>query len=508
MITTKSKLYFFVLFFVIISISFFAVSCDDFLSSQPANFISSTEFFENEEQVDQTVIAAYAKLQDMYNNQWKFSEVRSDNTINQYNSSNFGHHPTWLIDEFVMSPSNQNLAPYWQDVYQGIQRANLVINNIEQVEFSSGDLKNQLMGEAKFLRSLYYFSLVRLFGGVPLVLDQVRSPDQAFSTLEERASTEQVYNQIITDASDAAELLPESYSNENKGRATEGAARTLLADVYMTRQNFSSAAEELEIIMNLGYGLLPDYSDIYDPANKNNQESIFAVNYAELETNVGLGNSFIYSFAPHNSGSEITGDNAGTPAGLNIPTRDMLEAYESGDERKEASIGFYVDPGNGQHGIAIGDTLLYVKKVDHPHSVRGATNGNWPVYRYAHVLLMMAETINEVDGPISEAYGYINQVRQRAGLDPLATGLSQSEFREAIYQEQRVELAFENHRWFNLLRTGRAIETMMQHGEEVKDLQPHFTSQPVYIIEDFKLIYPIPEREINLNPHIQQNPGW
>lgn len=148
-----------------------------------------------------------------------------------------------------------------------------------------------------------------------------------------------------------------------------------------------------------------------------------------------------------------------------------------------------------------------MKKFDHPHSVRGVTNDNWPVYRYAHVLLMMAEAINEIDGPSSEAYGYINQVRQRAGLGDLTPGLIQSEFRDAVYHEQRVELAFENHRWFNLLRTGRAKETMTQYAEMVKDLQPHL-KEPVYVIEDYKLLYPIPARELTLNPKLEQNPGW
>ncbi len=483
------------------------VSCDNILNTEPVNRIGSTQFFQNENQVEQAVIGAYAKLQDMYNSHWRFAEQRSDNTIVQFNDANRGQHPTWEIDEFIMTPSNIALEPYWEDIYEGIQRCNAVLSNIDNAQFNTDGLREQLMGEAKFLRAFYYFNLVRLFGDVPLILEEVESPDEAFSTLEERTDAQTVYDQIIMDATDAAAVLPESYSSEKKGRATEGAARTLLADIYLTRENYSSALAELERVMELGYSLLNDYEAVFDPDNKNHSESIFDVNYAELESNLSLGSNFIYQFAPHNSGTNITGDNAGNPLGLNLPTRDIFNAYEPGDIRKNASIAFYVDPGNSQYGIAVEDTILYIKKVDHPHSVRGVTNVNWPVYRYAHVLLMMAEVINELDGPTGEAYSYLNQVRQRAELDDLDPGLSQSEFREAVYQEQRVELAFENHRWFNLIRTGRAQNTMQQHGEEVKDIQRHLR-EPVYVIEEYKLLYPIPARELTLNPDLEQNPGW
>lgn len=489
---------------VIISASF--MGCNDFLTTAPENTISDTEFFKNEFQFDQGVLGAYAKLQDMHNLQWRVTELRSDNATVQFNDANRGPHPNWLLDEFTITTSNVILASYWQNVYQGIQRTNTVLNQIEEFEFSNQDFKNQLTGEAKFLRAFYYFNLVRLFGDVPLVIDQVRSPNEAFATLEQRAPAEQVYEQILDDVSDAAELLPESYSGENIGRATEGAARTLLAEVFLTQQDFTSARDELERVIEIGYSLLLDFEDIFNPVNKNHEETIFDVNYAELESNTSLGSNFIYDFAPHNSGSEITGF-AANPTGLNIPTRGILNAYEEGDTRKDISIGYYIDPDNSQHGIAIGDTIPYVKKYDWPHSIPGVTNSNWPVYRYAQVLLLMAEVINEIEGPTAEAYNYINQVRDRADLVDLAPGLNQEEFREAVYNEQRVELAFENHRWFQLLRTDRAIDALTVHGDVHRNIQPHF-NEPAYVIEEFKLLYPIPQRELTLNPNLNQNPGW
>lgn len=478
------------------------MGCDSFLSRTPSNAISSAEFFQNEDQVEQAVLGVYAKLQDMYRDQWRFTEQRSDNTTTMWNDENRGPHPTWIIEEWTMTPSNIELEPYWGDIYEGIQRANTVINNIDNVQFSDQRLKDKLSGEARFLRAFFYFNQVRLFGEVPLVLEQVQTPDGAFSTLEGKASVEELYEQILNDANEAAELLP----TENQGRATEGAARALLAEIHLTRQNYERAVSELERVMEIGYSLLPNYEDLFDPANKGHSEDIFSVQYAELESNIGLGANFIYLFAPHNSGTEITGDNASNPTGLNLPTRGMLDAYEPGDERKDASIGLYIDPENTQHGIAIGDTIPYVKKYDSPHSVRGVTNDNWPVYRYADILLMMAEALNEI-GQTGEAYAYIDPVRTRAGLDGLTQGLSQSQFRDSVYHEQRLELAFENDRWFNLLRTDRALEAMAVHANVHRGIQTHW-QEPAYDIQEYKLTYPIPQRELTLNPDLEQNPGW
>ena len=485
-----------------VAASVVGLGCDGFLERTPADAISATEFFRNAEQAEQAVRGIYAQLQDVYGDQWRFTEQRSDNTTTMWNEENRGPHPTWIIEEWTMTPSNIALEPYWGNVYEGIQRANAVINNIDAVPFSDEARKDRLGGEARFLRALFYFNLVRLFGSVPLVTEQVQTPDGAFGTLQEKASPEALYEQILNDVNAAVDRLPP----ENPGRATAGAARALLAEVHLTRQNYAEAVSQLEEVVNMDYSLLPDYARVFDPNNKGHEEDIFSVQYAELQSNTSLGSTFIYLFAPHNSGAEITGDNASPPTGLNIPTRDMLDAYEAGDERKEASVGLYIDPANRQHGIAMGDTIPYVKKYDSPHAVRGVTGDNWPVYRYAEILLMMAEALNEM-GETGEAYEYINPVRRRAGLDELTAGLSQSQFRDAVYHERRVELAFENDRWFTLLRTGRALEEMRQHADVHRGIQTHW-QEPAYNIEEYKLRYPLPQRELTLNPDLEQNPGW
>ncbi|GAA5222449.1 RagB/SusD family nutrient uptake outer membrane protein [Membranihabitans marinus] len=476
------------------------------MTKDPVNVIASSVFFDNVQQVEQGVFSIYASLQDVYDNHWKFTEQRSDNTTVQYWAANRGPHPIWLMEEFTMDASNQNIGPYWNALYTGIQRANTVIENIDNVDFFEPEVKNQLEGEAHFLRSLFYFHLVRLFGEVPLVLNQVVSPAESFQTIDGKASVNEVYNQIQTDVELAVDLLPSTNTNEDRGRVNKAGALTLMADVNMTLGDFAKAKTALNEVISMGYELLADYGEIFNPDNKNHSEAIFDVNYASLESNTGLGNTLIYNFAPWNSGSKITGYNTSTQ-GLNIPSIEILAAYEEGDLRKNESIGFFVDPSNIGQGIAMGDTILYIKKYAHAHPVQGRSGENVPIYRYAHVLLMLAECINELEGPTAEAYGFVNQVRGRAGLENLADGLSSDMFAEAVLHEMQVELAFENHRWFNILRKGKAMEVMNNHANLYRGRQTHFLD-PAYVIEEYKFLYPIPQREITLNPNLTQNPGW
>lgn len=480
------------------------IGCEDMLDVEPQTFSNASNYYENEEQIVRGVNAAYGDLQTIFGaseDLWAMTEMRSDNTSFQFNESDRGELQMENLDEFLITPSNTDIEVTWGHIYSGIQQTNAVLNRIDEVDISEESLRNQLEGEMRFLRAFHYFNLVRLYGGVPLVLEEVQSPDDSFTS---KSSIEEVYDQIISDATEAVDLLPESYSGSDVGRATRGAALTLLGEVYLTQNNYSEAIAVLEEVTELDYQLLSDYADVFDPDNKNHSESIFEVQYSAGVD--GESSDYIYRFAPHNSGSDIIGfsDLAHNYAGYNIPTHDMIDTYEEGDERKEASIAFYTNPENSQHDVAMGDSIPFINKYNHEFETRGETNDNWPVYRYSHVLLMLAEAKNE-EGQTQEAYPYINEVRNRAGLASLS-GLSQTEFREAVYHELRVELAFENHRWFNLLRTDQTIEIMSDHGEEEKDMKSN-VSESAYDIQEYKLLYPIPEREIRLN-NIEQNPGW
>lgn len=484
--------------------------CKGFLDVQPKNFVASKNFYQNQEQVISAVNGAYAELQTIYNSSSSYlygmSEMRADNSTFQFDIQNRGALQLEQIDEYLVSPDNNYINTTWNVLYGGIIQSNTILNRIENVEFSDESIKSRSIGEVKFLRGLLYFHLVRLFGEVPLVTREVTTPEEAF--VDGKSSIDSIYTQIISDVQDAAAKLPESYSGSNVGRATKGAAYTLLGNIYLTRQKYSEAVTALQKVTDLGYSLLPEYSDVFNPSNKNNSEIIFSVQFnAGAE---GEASNFAFEFTPlaaPNVSKLFPFPSSGGGAGFNIPTEGMIETYEKGDERQAASIAYYTDPETSQYSVAIGDSIPFIKKYYHPSTYPGPGRGteNWPVYRYSHALLMLAEALNET-GQTSQAYSYINKVRNRAGLDPLTSGLSQSQFREALYHEMRVELAFENHRWFNLLRTNRAQQVMADHGEIRREEAPRLTDA-AYNIQEYKLLFPIPQREVRLN-NLEQNPGW
>ncbi|WP_277483941.1 RagB/SusD family nutrient uptake outer membrane protein [Catalinimonas alkaloidigena] len=483
-------------------------ACADMLEVAPVSSVSGNTYYQTEQQILSAVNGAYGHLQSFYNthdkiNFWAMTEMRSDNTTYQFNESDRGEQQTEELDEFLITTDNYDVQRIWDVSYLGIQQSNIILNRIDGVSFENVTLKAQYGAEARFMRALYYFHLVRLYGRVPLVTREVNVPDEAFTKV--RSSVEEIYAQIINDLENAIHSLPDTYDEQNLGRATRGAALTMLGEVYLSLGDYELAIESLEQVTQLQYSLLADYGDIFDPANKNHKESIFEIQFnATLE---GEASEYAYRFVPFNSGTDIIGftDLGRSRAGYNIPTEDILMAYEAGDKRKEASIAFYVSADNRQHDVALGDSIPYIKKFVHPFEERGRTNENWPVYRYAHVLLMLAEAYLEV-GNVSTALAYLNPVRSRAGLSPLSEGMNTEELRDAIYHEQRVELAFENHRWFNLLRTGKAMAVMHAHGEVQKTKKSRL-SDVSYHIQEYKLLYPIPQREVRLN-NFEQNPGW
>lgn len=477
--------------------------CHDMLDVEPHTFSSGDNYYETEEQMLRAVNGAYGAMQTLYTSDfWAMVEMRADNTNYQFNEADRGAQQREEIDEFLITSTNNYVNTVWAQLYSNVHQTNAILNRIDEVEFADENTRQQFAGQAKFLRALHYFHLVRLFGGVPLILEEVSGPNDAFTG--ERAPVDQVYEQIITDATEAAESLPVTYASEaDKGRATRGAALTLLGHVYLTLKDYTQAADILTEVTNLGYSLVPEYANVFNPSNKNNSESVFDVQFdASMETEFS---NYIFIFGPKDGKVDLTGF-AGNLGGNNIPTPSIVNAYEPGDQRKDASVAFYDDPSsaNYEESEAFGGSLPFIKKFYHPpYALDGRANENWPVYRYAHVLLMLAEAINETGS--GDAYAYLNQVRQRAGLAPLS-GLSQDQLREAIHHEQRVELAFENHRWFQLLRTGEAVEVMTQHGIEEKERLSRLSGAS-YNIDEHKLLFPIPDREIRLNG-FEQNPGW
>ena len=360
----------------------------------------------------------------------------------------------------------------------------------------------------KFLRAFHYFNLVRQFGAVPLRLEVTKSPADAPSA--GRATVDAVYAQIMADLEAAAGDLPDAsqYAAADKGRVSNGSANALLGEVYLTLKKYDLALAALRKVT--GYGLMSTYASIFTPANKNNMESIFEIQYYST-AGTNLSSNFMYQFAPFNSGTAVTqdpGTNLSFNSGWNIPTTDLTRTYEPDDLRKSVSLAEGFTESAGYVAVP------YITKYNHGFVQPGQTNVNFPVIRYADVMLMIAECLNEQSFAANgEAFELLNQIRLRAGLLPKTAGnsnpalniSSQLAFREAILQERRVELAFENHRWYDLVRTGKAVEVMNAHGQEEIAKAPAQFPAGAYVVTPAKILLPIPEREVILD-NLDQNP--
>ena len=484
-------------------------SCqDDFLTVVPETSLSSAIFFTSESDFQQAVNGAYAPLRMIVDDEaWLLGEMHSDNTYFARNYLFGATEQQEDIADFAIPSdggvtTNRHVRNQYQLDYQIIARTNQVLATIDDVEFDPTSKEN-LRGQALFLRGYAYFELVRYFGSVPLHLTPVTKRSEAALPL---SSPEEIYTQIIEDVSAATSLLPPK-SEQEPGRATSGAAKTLLANVYIVQEQWAEAETLLREVVNSNeYALMPDYADAFpgNSSNKNNMESVFEVQFKEGAD--GLNGNFLYSFMPRPIAAEelvtITGTADPQPLtgeGNNIPTPDIIEAYEEGDLRQEASIDYITIAGSAWSD----GTYPYIKKFAEEHSFHNNHGTNWSVYRYSEVLLFLAEALNE-QGKTAEAATYLNQVRERAGLGP-----AEGDLGEAIFRERRVELAFENKRWFDLVRTGRAIETITAYGSRIlANPQAYYYPFEEGLAEprsnafsNISLLYALPAEEADLSPH-------
>ena len=428
---------------------FCLLSCEDFLDKTDPSTLVASGFYQTEAQVQQAVNGVYGQLQGIISSQWAYNEFVSDNTTLHFNVGDRGQGPSLEAIEFwQMNSGTSNINNLYSSIYLAMVNINTTLSKLSGATFDDG-IKKQYEGELKFMRGYYYFLLVQYFGEVIIITEPLQLAGEAYDFV--RQPVDNVYEQIKSDLEFATTALPESYNAANIGRATKGAALSLLGKVQLTRKEYGDAVATLNQVLTLGYSLLPNYADVFDPAKKNHAESIFDVQF-QGDNTLGEGSNFIYTFAPlFSSGGVINfpGQNGG---GWNIPSRDMIAAYEADDLRKDVSLKEgYTNQANEFVPVP------FINKYNHPHTIQGVTNDNWPVLRYADVLLMLAEAINEQDGPTAEAYDHLNAIRTRAGLEELS-GLDKVSFRDAVLKERRVELAFENHRWFDLKRTKTPAE--------------------------------------------------
>ena len=468
-------------------------SCSDFLEQNPQTDLSENDFYKTADDILSAVNGVYSSLQegDIYGNWYVFGEIPSDNTRNQLSGSVTTQNE---FDQFYIDTQNSMIANFWKAAYKVINRTNTVLGRIDGIEINT-ELANRYKLECKFIRALMYFNLVRVYGDVPLVLKEI-SISESYDILRE--PKENVYNQIIADLKEA-QGLPVSYSTAEDGRATQGAAKALLADVYMTLHKYAEAETILAEIINSGrYSLLENtpgslnidgYKNVFSPVNHNSKEGIFEIQF--LKGGYGEGSNYANNFAPENSGTNVVA--VGGTGGNNIPEMDIYNAYEEGDLRRDfsMSLGYYDNRKNNEWV----ESRYVCKFMDVPYQNNDASN-NYPVIRYADVILMYAEALNQ-NGKTAEACKYLNMTRRRGfGYQTTETSpvdlqtTDKAQFALMVEQERRVELAFENHRWFDLIRTGRAVEVMKSKG---------------FSLNETNLICPIPQKQIDVNPKLTQN---
>lgn len=491
-----------------------------FTDLAPKSSYSDANYFRTTQQFSAAVTAAYAPLRDVVVNDYLMSEMRSDNAIYQSILSNRGTAYTdrEALCNFRDASTNSYTASEWQYCYQVISRANIVISRLTAATGIPADSAVIYDGQCKFLRALMYFKLVRLFGGVPLFLHEVKSPQDAFLP---RTPIEQVYAQIVADAGDAVKELPAPAGFPQTGAATKGAATILLADVDVYLKKYADAASLLNSLPAMGYALNANYADAFLPANKNGKESLFEVQFLGGTATGSTPNPLLFHFLPRSTNTSLVTSlaiNNTSTGGWNTPTQDLIGTYEAGDKRLDASIGMVEGTYNasdyftfsavksvvGYAGPPAGKVAVpYVKKYEHtPAAVTGSSD-DFPIYRYSEALLLLAEALNEQgQSPLVP----LNTVRERAGL-PDITETDQTALRAIILKERRIELAFEDKRWHDLVRSGTAVAVMNAFGA---NLQTQITYIPAgsYIVNDNKLLFPLPQAEVGLNTQLTQNPGY
>ncbi|PIQ32256.1 MAG: RagB/SusD family nutrient uptake outer membrane protein [Bacteroidetes bacterium CG18_big_fil_WC_8_21_14_2_50_41_14] len=474
--------------FTVILIMLFSWSCNKQLELEPHK-IYYDNFYQSEQDAISAINATYSLLTyvNQYNSYlWLIQDVGSDdcNARESLNDPNIHQ-----FNDYNLQSTNTYLQGIWQGSYLGISRANIVLQKVPDIKMDSTK-KTQILGEARFLRGLFYFNLVRLFGDVPLVLTPISSDLTDEEVYLKRTDKSLVYDQIIEDFTLAAQGCPKAYyQSTEKGRATKGAALGMLAKTQLTLKQWDQAASTCNQVMDLGvYDLWVDFTDNFKDARRNGKESVFAAQFYKGETS--QNNQIVISGLPFVQGVF----NAGVE--IMLPTEDLLNSFEEGDYRKEATFFDH-------YWYDTFDPHIYKHWDQDAYDAEETAQcgSNFDVMRYSEVLLMYAEALNEASGPTSEAYTAINQVRARArngnaDVLPDLQGLSQDDFRTAVLHERRMEFVNEGIRWYDLVRTGKLIEYVKRAKGDKANPQT------------FNYVFPIPQRELDNNHNLTQNPNY
>ncbi|MEZ4884670.1 MAG: RagB/SusD family nutrient uptake outer membrane protein [Chitinophagales bacterium] len=487
------------LFIFLAAISNYQCS-EDFLDKGLLSEVEETDFMTSESDAILATNAAYNVLRDWrYHGGYPILDIMSDDARK-------GSNPTDAIqiqafENFSYTPSEGAVTNWFTTLYLAAKRCNLVVERAPDIDMDE-TLKNRLIGEARFIRALTYFNLVRLYGGVPIIT--TINPERKVA----RNTAEEVYNLIKEDLLFAAENLPEKsqYDSEDMGRSTRGAAKALLTKVYLYQKDFVNAEKyAIEVINSGQYSLEPNFERVFSKDGEFGSGSIFEIG-ARPEDFQNGGHQY------GNTQGFRSNPNRGW--GFNRPSWNLITFFEEGDPRLDATI-IYI--GETLDGITMGndsatpdttyaDTaktkILEIECYNQKVWIPGtgpleSWDHNVRVLRLADVMLMAAEAMNE-NGKTAEALTYVNKIRERArggnnNILPDITSTSQSDVRDAILHERRAEMAMEQNRFFDLVRTGRAAEIL----------------GPLGFVAGKHDLFPIPQSEIDLSEGLlTQNPNW
>lgn len=500
--------------FLLIAILAFTFSCkkftDSFLNDEPKSSLTTGNAYNSASDIENALVGCYNIFYTDYY-QWEnvmLSDNRSDNAYPG------GGGEETFVDEDLFQVPTSNSHDYnfwWGQPYQGIGRCNILLEKIKNVsdpKLDENNRRNQIIGEASFLRAFNYYQLVKLFGGVPLEL-QSNTADPAV-TRKARATEKEVYDQIDKDLQTALTNLPDTYGSDNsinEVRATKGAANALLAKIWAQRsdRDYNKVLQYCNAVISspAGYALNPSYSELFDGSHYLNPEAIFIIAFIAGSGSAGCWGVELY-LAPEDGWQKYC-----------VPSKDLVAAYDrEGDTiRKNANIIFYNNlPWSDENWNPCGDASTYVPfnyKQKHPN---GWSSGD-DLYqlRLADIILLKAEAQNEL-GNTAAAVATLNMVRARVNLPLVSTSMSQADLRTKILNERRLELAFEAQRWDDLVRANVASTVMTSLNEYKYTCNNGSPSAPIKIsyskCDKNHWLMPIPQPERDANPNLVQNPGY
>lgn len=474
-----------------------APSCKKFLTEDPKNVVAITNFYQTENDAISAVNAIYSYLNSIssgsyagvyLNSFWVTAGLASDEMNNQEIFAPYNDQTA----TFTYGSQHAGLQEVWSTHYKTITIANIAIERIPLIQMDP-TLRTRLVNEAKFLRGLMYFDMVRMFGSIPLVLKELEPLTPGI------ASVDDIYTQIISDLTDA-ENLPLNYPpGSGRGRATSGAAKAILAKLYLTRGDYANCAAKCKEVINSGeYALWDDFADVFKLSSRGGKEAVFSVGFGDA------GGAIIFwevgQFNVRLLPPALSVEGVENAQGWQVPTQNLYDSYDANDRRRTVT---YITEVHNPDG-SVTSIKPYIQKYwDREAEPTGnGTANDYPVIRYADVLLMLAEADNESDNT-AEAYTYINMVRKRARFDgtvyrdglPDYTNLSKEEFRAAVLKERRWEFVAEGQRWFDLVRT-HTLETLVP------------IAKPGVVPQQKNYLFPLPQRELDLNSNLIQNNGY